>query len=177
MTKQVRVQRAGIVLAGYDDPTIVPSAPLWTDFRGDGQNDNLINALAEKLFYVPKNDAWQSGRLDELRRNLLARILAADEAVVQKYGEDYILHRELLSKANQLNIAPSLLKTWGRRTRDAFAMRNRMAANLEAGATLPEKVLCNTDTLCTGMESLQLSSGRQEDKMDNIIQIMNVSFV
>ena len=170
MSKCIRVLRAGVVLAGYDDPRVVPSCPLWTDFMTP-ENLDQVNALMKELFHVPDNESFANGQLDELLYNLLARILASDEEVVNTFGENNIIHVSLVRKATLLGISGATLKEWGRKAREGFEMRNRGAEDLRAGATNDERILVYSGKICNNLESAVHTINEVKDNTDKILSV------
>jgi hypothetical protein len=146
---------------------MIPSHPLWTDFKTLA-NEDQIKSFALDLFHVPDNDAWKDGKLDEFRLNLFARVVEADEKVVAKFGNDCIIHLELIEKARRARVSQATLKEWGRKATAGFALRNKAAEKMVSGETVAERVEHKVDTLLNEVERLRHTANVAEDKINNL---------
>jgi hypothetical protein len=62
------------------------------------KTNRQLGTIAKELFHVPDIHIWKSSQLDELRLNLFARIIEADEGLVAKFGQQCIIHTELVER-------------------------------------------------------------------------------
>jgi hypothetical protein len=153
---------------------MIPSHPLWTDFK-TSTNEKQIKDIAKELFHVPNNDAWRDGNLDELRLNLFARIVEADYEVVKRYGKKCLIHRFLVEKARLHGVTPAVLKSWGSKAKDGFKTRNKGAEFLTSGSTVADRVEAKTDVIIDQIEVLNNTTNSTEDKID-ILHVSNTNF-
>lgn len=147
LDKYLRVLRAGIVLAGYKNPEIVPSFTDPDDFITE-QNRSKVLAMSRELFHTPDVPAWSpTGSLKDFRKILLARVIAADEDVVRLCGEECSLHRSLIVVARRNGVTSSELKQWGITIRSRFLARSRGAEKEVNGTTVAERVQTRQELL------------------------------